>query len=100
MRDKQFVINSIKMDLHRVVTASGDMSKELPQQSVIEFMEHADKDFGKTDLTQKEQSLRLQLQNLLKDLPNIKDPLSRLRWTEDVMTIRCRLSSSLQTALL
>ncbi len=54
-------------------------------------MEHADKDFEKTDLTQKEQSLRLQLQNLLKDLPNIKDSRSRLRWTEDVMTIRCRL---------
>lgn len=91
MRDKSFIMSSIKMDLHRVVTAAGDINKELPKQSVIEFMKHADKDFEKTKLTQKEQTLRQQLQSLLKQLPNVKDPLSRLRWTEDVMTIRCRL---------
>lgn len=91
MRDKQFIINAIKMDLHRVVTASGDMNKELPKQSVIEFMEHADKDFGSVELTKREQTLRQHLRDLLKQLPDIKDPLSRLRWTENVMTIRCRL---------
>lgn len=91
LRDKQFIINSIKMDLHRVVTAAGDVNKQLPKQSVIEFMEHADKDFGKTDLTQREQTLREQFRGLLKDLPSVKDNISRLRWTEDVMTIRCRL---------
>ena len=100
MRDKQFVINSIKMDFHRVVTAAGDVNKKLPKQSIIEFMKHADKDFENIKLTQREQALRQHLQSLLKQLPDIKDPLSRLRWTEDVMTIRCRLSSSLQTALL
>ncbi len=79
------------MDLHRVVTASGDITKELPKQSILEFIKHADKDFGKTELTPKEKLLRHQLQKLLKQLDLIKDPHSRLRWTEDVMTIRCRL---------
>ncbi|OGC50396.1 hypothetical protein A2716_04285 [candidate division WWE3 bacterium RIFCSPHIGHO2_01_FULL_40_23] len=91
MRGKKFIINSTKMDLHRVVTATGNINKELPQQSVIEFMEHADKDFGKIELTKWEQTLRQHLQNLQKQLPYIKDPHSRLRWAEDVMTIRCRL---------
>jgi len=91
MRDKQFIINSIKMDLYRVVTAAGDINKELPKQSIIEFMEHADKDFEKTELNDKEKQLKQELQHLLNQLPQIKDPLSRLRWTEDVMTVRCRL---------
>lgn len=91
MRDKQFLINSIKMDLFRVVTAAGDTDKELPKQSVIEFMEHANKDFEKTELTDREKGLKQELQQLLSQLPQIKDPFSRLRWAEDVMTIRCRL---------
>ena len=37
------------MDLYRVVTASGNIDKELPKQSVIEFMKHADKDFEKNE---------------------------------------------------
>ncbi len=91
MRDKQFLINSIKMDLYRVVTAAGDTNKELPKQSIIEFMEHANKDFEKAELTDREKGLQQELQNLLNQLSQIKDPLARLRWTEDVMTIRCRL---------
>lgn len=92
MRDKQFIIDSIKMDLFRVVTAAGDINKELPKQSVIEFMEHANKDFEKAELTDREKGLKQELQQLLKQLPQVsKDPFSRLRWTEDVMTIRCRL---------
>ena len=91
MRDKQFLINSIKMDLYRVVTAAGDIRKELPKQSIIEFMEHANKDFEKAELTERERGLQQELQNLLNQLSQIKDPLARLRWAEDVMTIRCRL---------
>lgn len=91
MKDKQFIINSIKMDLYRVVTAAGNINKELPKLSVIEFMEHANKDFNKTELSDSEKKLKQELQQLLHQLPKIKDPLSRLRWAEDVMTIRCRL---------
>ncbi|MFA5776225.1 MAG: hypothetical protein WC988_01580 [Patescibacteria group bacterium] len=79
------------MDLHRVVTAAGNINNELPQKSVIEFIEHANRDFEKTELTIKEKVLKEELQQLLAKLPHIKDSLSRLRWIEDIMTIRCRL---------
>lgn len=91
MRDKQFIINSIKMDLYRVVTAVGDTNKELPQQSVIEFMEHANKDFEKIKLSDREKKLKQELKQLLDQLPQIKDSSSRLRWAENILTVRCRL---------
>ena len=91
MRDRQFIINSIKMDLYRVVTASGNINKILPKQSIVEFIEHANQDFGKIELTERETTLRQQLKDLLKQLADIKDPFTRLRWTEDILTIRCRL---------
>lgn len=50
MKNNQFIIDSIKMDLYRVVTAAGDINKALPLQSITEFMKHADKDFGKKNL--------------------------------------------------
>lgn len=91
MRDKQFVINSIKMDLHRVVNASGDISKALPKESIREFLTHAINDFSKIEVTPLEESLKGTLQKLTSDLDNINDPHKRLRWTEDVLTTRCRL---------
>ncbi len=90
-RDKQFVIDSIKMDLYRVITAAGDINKNLAKKSVKEFLEHADKDFDKIKLTQHEKKLRLQLSNLAQKLNELEDPHVRLRWTEDIMTTRCRL---------
>lgn len=91
MRDKLFFINSIKMDLHRVVTAVGDTNKNVPQQSVIEFMKHADKDFEKIELNEKELLLRQQLLSLLNHMPDFTDNPAKLKWAEDVLTIRCRL---------
>lgn len=90
-RDKNFILNSIKMDLHRVVTATGDLSKELPKQSVLEFLEHAHRDFDKIDLSDHERSLQIELQDLTLKVDKLYDPLARLRWVEDIMTIRCRL---------
>lgn len=91
MRDKKFVIDSIKMDLYRVVTASGDISKNMPKESVIEFMKHADKDFDKIELEEREKTLRKKLQNLLLNIDVTKDPQERLKWAEDVLTLRCLL---------
>lgn len=91
MRDKNFIINSIKMDLFRVVTAAGDITKELPKTSISEFMTHAINDFNKVELTPREVELKNQLQLLHADLSKISDPFSRLRWTEDVLTVRCRI---------
>lgn len=79
------------MDLYRVVTAAGDIRNKLPIRLVSEFIAHADKDFDKTELNEKEKSLRKILKDLSQQLSSIKDDKARLKWTEDVMTIRCRL---------
>jgi hypothetical protein len=79
------------MDLHRVITASGDLTKKLPTKSIIAFLEHADKDFTKALLDSREKSIRKDLKILAGELETLSDPHKRLRWTEDVMTARCRL---------
>ncbi len=91
IEDKKFVIDSIKMDLFRVITASGDLTKEIPQESVKAFLEHADKDFDKIELSNREKELRSRLKYLASVLPKLTDPKARLRWTEDIMTTRCML---------
>lgn len=91
MRDKQFIIDSIKMDLLRIVTAVGNIQKPIPRESVQEFLTHALKDFDKTELTERELMLKKQVQNLNNILPELKDSPTRLRWAEDALTIRCRL---------
>jgi len=92
MRDKNFILNSIKMDLHRIATASGDISKPLPIQSIKEFLEHAQNDFNKIETTPLEETLKNQLISLSKSLEDLKDLNKRLIWTEDILTIRCRMS--------
>ena len=79
------------MDLHRIVAATGNLKKEIPYHSVAEFLKHADKEFDKITLSKKEKELRQNLKSLTNQLNNLQDPHKRLRWTEDVMTIRCRL---------
>ena len=91
MRDRNFVINSIKMDLHRVVTASGDLSKPLPVVSIVEFLNHAIADFNKLELTVLEKKLKDKLLELSTKTNTLIDSKKRLRWTEEVLTTRCRL---------
>ena len=91
MRDKQFFINSIKMDLLRVVTAVGNLNNPIPQESVNDFLTHAIKDFDKTPLDEKDEMFKKQLISLRDSLTSINDPHKRLRWAEDVLTIRCRI---------
>ena len=79
------------MDLHRIVTASGDISKPLPIQSIKEFLTHAQNDFNKIEVTPLEEALKDQLINLSKNLEDLKDLSKRLIWTEDILTIRCRM---------
>ena len=90
-RDKEFYINAIKMDLYRVVTATGDIRKEIPFQSVKEFLQHADQDFDKWALDQREQSIRAEIRELAAQLYDLEDPIKRLRWAERILTARCRL---------
>jgi len=91
MRDKQFFINSIKMDLLRVVTAVANLNNPIPQESVNDFLTHAIKDFDKTPLDEKDEMFKKQLITLRDRLTSINDPHKRLRWAEDVLTIRCRI---------
>lgn len=83
------------MDLHRVVTGAGDITKDLPQKSVQEFLDHAIKDFEKIKLEQRELALKKELEEkrniLLQSQDMLTDLHTRLRWTEDILTIRNRL---------
>jgi hypothetical protein len=91
MRDRQFIINSIKMDLFRIVTAAGNLNNPIPLESINAFMTHAIADFSKTPLTEADTNFKGQLESLKNSLNLITDPHTRLRWAEDVLTIRCRL---------
>ncbi len=88
---KKFVIDSIKMDLFRVVTAAGDITKKLPTKLIQTFLQHADESFDKITLEPREKSIRTDLRNLAGKLDGLVNPHQRLRWTEEAMTLRCRL---------
>lgn len=93
MRDRNFYINSIKMDLYRVVTASGDVSKPPSTESVKEFLTHAISDFDKFQPTSLDLIIKENLIKLSKQTFKLKDSCHRLRWVEDVLTNRCRMLS-------
>ena len=91
-RDRNFIINSIKMDLYRVVTAAGDITKEMPTKSIQEFINHATADFEKLELNEKESNLKNELLLLTTSINSCQnDPHKRLKWAEQILTIRCRL---------
>ena len=90
-RDKKFYINAIKMDLFRVVTATGDTTKNIPTESVKEFLDHASSTFKNISLNKRELKLKSELEQLASNLDSLDDPLNRLRWAEQVLTIRTRL---------
>ncbi|MCR4326383.1 MAG: hypothetical protein NUV52_01880 [Candidatus Roizmanbacteria bacterium] len=92
MRDKAFYIQSIKMDLYRIITAAGDIQKEIALESVQEFFDHALTSFNKIELSDREKALRDGMGHLMNSIEeSTRDPHKRLRWVEDVMTVRCRL---------
>jgi len=91
MRDRDFYINSIKMDLFRVVTATGDITKPLSLKSAKEFLDHAINDFDKFPNTDHDIKIKNNLVDLSKELFKIQSPHDRLRWAENVLTNRCRM---------
>lgn len=92
MRDRRFYIDSIKMDLFRVVTATGDVSKPPAVESAKEFLEHSIKDFEKFPNTNQDKKIKEELLKYLNEIFKLQEPAHRLRWTENVLTARCRLS--------
>jgi hypothetical protein len=91
MRDRSFYINSIKMDLFRVVTATGDILKPASVESAKEFLEHSIKDFDKFENVSHDTVIKQELQRSLKEIFKLQDPRHRLIWVENVLTARCRL---------
>jgi hypothetical protein len=92
MRDRNFYINSIKMDLFRVVTATGDVSKPAAIESAREFLEHSINDFDKFPNNEHDRQIKRELEKSLDDLVKLQVPGHRLRWAENVLTARCRLA--------
>jgi hypothetical protein len=90
-RDRDFYINSIKMDLYRVVTATGDTSKPASIESAKQFLEHSLSEFDKFSPNEQDIDIKNDLQRLHRSIDELHDPRHRLRWTEDVLTARCRL---------
>jgi len=93
MRDRNFYINSIKMDLFRVVTATGDVTKPAALESAQEFLAHALNDFNNFENTNLDKEIKENLINLSNEKFKLNDPAHRLRWTEEVLTNRCRMVS-------
>ena len=79
------------MDLFRVVTATGDISKPPAVESAREFLEHSLRDFEKFHNTEHDALLKYELLKSVEELFRLNDPAHRLRWTEKVLTVRCRL---------
>ena len=91
MRDRKFYIDSIKMDLFRVVTATGDVAKPPAVESAREFLEHSIVDFDKFPNNKHDLAIKKELERYLEELVRLQDPGHRLRWAEKVLTARCRL---------
>jgi hypothetical protein len=91
MKDRNIYINSIKMDLFRVVTAVGDVSKPASVESAKEFLEHAVKDFEKFSNRDHDIAIKQNLERYLDEIFKLQEPNHRLRWVENVLTARCRL---------
>ena len=80
------------MDLFRVVTATGDVSKPPAKESAREFLDHALNDFDKFENTYHEKKIKEELKQLYEEMFKLDEPNHRLRWTENVLTARCRIS--------
>lgn len=90
--DKDFILNSIRMDLLRVVNMGARIDHKFPKESIETFLDHADKEFGKVRLTGLQKLLRKEMRSLRTQLDSISDsPSKRLKWSEKILTIRSRL---------
>ena len=79
------------MDLFRVVTATGDVSKPASVESAREFLEHSINDFEKFPNMSHDITIKRDLQHFLREISKLQEPNHRLRWVENVLTARCRL---------
>lgn len=79
------------MDLFRVVTAAGDVSKPAALESVQEFLAHALNGFNNFENTDLDTKIKENLISLSNQKFKLNDPARRLRWADEVLTNRCRM---------
>lgn len=79
------------MDLFRVVTATGDISKPASIESAREFLEHSIKMFEKFPNNTHDLTIKHDLESFLSNILELQDASHRLRWVENILTARCRL---------
>ncbi len=92
MTDNQFLIDSAKMDLRRVVYFVGCVGKESYLKSSITFLESAHKLLCSAKLNRLQKSLAQELEEIKSHLKeSFNDPTSRMQWAENILTISCRL---------
>jgi|GEM_PF-952326 len=92
MRDKQFYLNAVKMDLLRLVHYVGNLENPASEKSVSEFINHALNDLNKLELNSLEITLKQELHLLANQVSDhLRDPNKRLKWADKILTIRCRI---------
>ena len=92
MRDKQFYLNAVKMDLLRLVHYVGNLENPVSEKSISEFINHALNDLNKLELNSLETNLKQELRLLAKEVINyLDDSKKRLQWADKILTIRCRI---------
>ncbi len=79
------------MDLFRVVTATGDVSKAPAVESAKEFLIHSIIDFDKFPNSKHDLTIKQELEKSLAELEKLQYPGHRPRWAEKILTARCRL---------
>lgn len=80
------------MDLYRVFHAGADTKKPFPTQYVNTFLTSAYKDFEKLQNKGRYSEFQENIKDLTqKGYSNLDDLQKRLRWAEDVLTIRARM---------
>ncbi len=79
------------MEVFRVVTATGNVTKPQAVESAKEFLSHALQDFEKFENTEHDKEIKQNLVKLASEMFKLNDVPHRLRWAEIVLTNQCRL---------
>ena len=89
--DDKFIIDSVKMDLRRIAHWTCDISTEFPEKKVLVFLTNAKNLIKTVSVSSDKYGLAQELSNLTVQKDVLIDPLKRLRWAEEVLTLSCRL---------
>ena len=94
MTKTDFALNSAKMDLRRVVHYSADLTKEFPITKIEMFLDNSQTLLNTAQIEKHKKPLLTELNQLktkIYDKEFIRNPLNRIRWAEEILTLSCRL---------